>query len=213
MKPNESDIKLKDNFIELKDFEYYKNKEYNPIFMRTLANSIYTINSIFRDNKDNIEIIKSLFESMPFGFGIIKNEENKNLDIVLYSTTNEEYYYECLNNEDFLIDLKDELKDKVQEDFTFQKEENRNNKTYIGMIYEENIIVNIKNIVNNELKELPNIIYYMNQEKKEKIENIIKIFDIKNNVINLNFEIKDEQKPKKKIKKEYYGYNQLDLCF
>ncbi len=81
------------------------------------------------------------------------------------------------------------------------------------MIYEENIIVNIKNIVNNELKELPNIIFYMNQEKKEKIENIIKIFDIKNNVVNLNFEIKDEQKPKKKIKKEYYGYNQLDFVF
>ena len=229
-KPNADDMKLKNNLICLEDFEYYtNNKTYNPMFIRTLANSIYAINHIYEDFKNNPEKINVIFNEMPFGFGEVKNDDNTKTS-VLYTTSNEEHFYKSLNDEEFLNDLQIELDGKIQEDFSFKKEGNNLNKTYAGLIYEENAIFNIKNIIKKDFDELPNLIFYINKEKLETINKISKLFHIEliedndavanatiqiepkiqywpgihnnNELVNINLE-----------NRRFFGFNELDFAF
>ena len=227
MEPNADYMKLENKLISLEDFEYYENEEYNPMFMRTLGNSIYAINAIYRDFHDDTETLKSIFSYMPFGFGKLVNDDNKE-NFVLYTTSNEEHFYKSLNNEDFLEDLKDTLQGKKQIDFSFRKEGKNLDETYSGIIYEENAIFNLKNIIKNEFEELPNLIFYINSHKIGIIDKISKIFDFQlvndeitnatiqiqpkmplwggiSNVTNENNRIIDDKK--------YFGYNELDFVF
>lgn len=227
--PNRNDItNLKDSFIELKDFEYYENQEYNPMFMRTLANTIYAINSIYMDFQNDIDTMKNIFHYMPFGFGKI-NKNNNDIDIediVLYTKSNEENFYKCLNQEDFLIDILNELKGKAQKDFSFRTEGGNINDSYSGIMYEENSIYYFKNMINNkkDLKELPNLIFYINKNRVQTIEKISNIFElevINDTITNSSIQIRRKQQNQIKnfwpgiVKKEkkYFGYNELDFVF
>lgn len=227
--PNRNDItNLKDSFIELKDFEYYENQEYNPMFMRTLANTIYAINSIYMDFQNDIDTMKNIFHYMPFGFGKI-NKNNNDIDIediVLYTKSNEENFYKCLNQEDFLIDILNELKGKAQKDFSFRTEGGNINDSYSGIMYEENSIYYFKNMINNkkDLKELPNLIFYINKNRVQTIEKISNIFElevINDTITNSSIQIRPKQQNQIKnfwpgiVKKEkkYFGYNELDFVF
>ena len=226
LEPKEAN-RIKNYFIELKDFEYYKNEQYNPIFMRVLMNSIYAINSIFFDSNDNLERLKIIFNEMPFGFGLIKTDNISNL--VLYSTSNDENFFKSLNDIDFLVDIIDDLKGKVQEDFTYRTEGQKLNKTYSGLIYEENVILNIKNYLNKDFIELPNLIFYFNEEnnseKIEKIKNIFGLQEKNNNIINsiitinLKFSLwnnnntENESNRNITTNKKYFGYNEIDFVF
>ena len=193
-------INLKDSFIELKDFEYYENQEYNPMFMRTLANTIYAINSIYMDFQNDIDTMKNIFHYMPFGFGKI-NKNNNEIhieDIVLYTKSNEENFYKCLNQEDFLIDILNELKGKAQKDFSFRTEGGNINDSYSGIMYEENSIYYFKNMINNkkDLKELPNLIFYINKKRVKTIEKISNIFElevINDTITNSSIQIRPKQ--------------------
>lgn len=145
------------------------------MFIRTLANSIYATNCIYEDFKNDQKKINAIFNKMPFGFGEVKNDDNTKIS-VLYTTSNEEHFYKSLNDEDFLKDLEIELGWKIQEDFSFKKEGKSLNKTYAGLIYEENAIFNIKNTIKKDFEELPNLIFYINKEKLETIDKISELF-------------------------------------
>ena len=223
--PNTDDMKLKNNLICLRDFEYYENESYNPIFMRALGNSIYAINSIYEDFKNDIEKLEPIFSHMPFGFGKIVKDDTEN--IVLYTISNEEHFYKSLNNEDFLNDLENELKGKKQTDFSFRKEGNNFDESYLGIIYGENAMFNIKNIIKSDYEELPNLIFYINSQKIETIDKLSKIFNfelINDEITNANIQIQPKvpnwsgirnvaEENRIIINKKYYGYNELDFVF
>ena len=229
MEPNNINMKLKNlknNLISLEDFEYYENENYNPIFMRTLGNSIYAINAIYMDFQNDTETLKSIFSYMPFGFGKLVNDDNTE-NFVLYTTSSEEHFYKSLNNEDFLEDLKDALKGKRQIEFSLRKEGKNLDETYSGIICEENAIIKIKNIIKNDFEELPNLIFYINSQKIETINKISNIFnfeltndEITNATINIQPKmafwggIPNITKENRIIDiKKHYGYNEIDFVF
>ena len=227
IEPNINDTTLKNNLICLKDFEYYENKTYNPMFMRTLANTIYAINSIYMDCQNNKEKLNHIFNNMPFGFGEIENDDDNMQSPVLYTISNEEHFYKSLNDKDFLSDLENELTGKIQDEFSYRKEGSNLNNAYSGIIYEENVIFNIKNIVKKNFEELPNLIFYIKKEKIETIDKISKLFDfelIHDDITNATIQIQPkfpywsglnsiEDRNGNIINKNYYGYNELDFVF
>ena len=187
------DIEVKEELLRKNSFEMPGKTKLNPIFLLNLLNIITVVNFVWNATKKNISMFHRILLELKIMFSYIQNGEE--IEYALLSTIPLQIYElvaskgkNCFKEKNYEFD----------KDFLFS---DRNN-AQIGLVYQENSIMQLNVMLNGKELEAPTIIYYMQHE------DCIKLFE--NSVFN---------RPKNFLKLEYTlklgfnGFNDIDYSF
>ena len=180
-------------------FEIFSKVNVNPIFIRELLNIIQVVNFVWIASKNNIDLFHKTLLKLGIMFSyLFRNEINENdgvdyalltpLPIIIYDfiARNGKNSFKYPNNFHF------------NEDF-FSTEKN---ERQIGYIYQENSVSQFLSNVNpKDIDLCPKIMFYLEYESAKELF-IKQIFNSPNNFLKLPHN-----------KKEFNGYNEIDLSF
>ena len=180
-------------------FEIFSKVNVNPIFIRELLNIIQVVNFVWIASKNNIDLFHKTLLKLGIMFSyLFRNENNENdgvdyalltpLPIIIYDfiARNGKNSFKYPNNFNF------------NEDF-FSTEKNDRQIEYI---YQENSVSQFLSNVNpKDIDLCPKIMFYLEYESAKELF-IKQIFNSPNNFLKLPHN-----------KKEFNGYNEIDLSF
>ena len=180
-------------------FEIFSKVNVNPIFIRELLNIIQVVNFVWIASKNNIDLFHKTLLKLGIMFSyLFRNENNENdgvdyalltpLPIIIYDfiARNGKNSFKYSNNFHF------------NEDFFSTKKTDRQ----IEYIYQENSVSQFLSNVNpKDIDLCPKIMFYLEYESAKKLF-IKQIFNSPNNFLKLPHN-----------KKEFNGYNEIDLSF
>ena len=183
--------------LNFDDFEFSENEKYQPILLRVLINSI----NIFNKKYDGINNQEPKF---PIFIQCLDSEGKSQL--ILQTISNADILnYLLIKKKDLFEDLDKPIVNKIDLNMEYSSNSNKNDspkihKKYIdGYLYEKNCMNSfISCFEESDIIIFPNIIFYIKQEKAEKISKIMGI-TIKNSNVEKN--------------KKYQGYNEIDMLF
>ena len=191
------EIEVKEKLFLEKSFEIFIKDNVNPIFILNLLNIINILNFIWNVTKKNIALFHKILLELNLLFSYVKNnvkEKNYQLEYVLLSNLPLNFYEliakygkKCFNKNY-----------KFDTDFLSADR----NKQQIGLVYQENTISQLKSRLEDNGKETPKIMYYL-----DHIEciSLFKqgVFNSPKNFIDLEYISCDK----------YKGYNEIDYSF
>ena len=180
-------------------FEIFSKVNVNPIFIRELSNIIQVVNFVWIASKNNIDLFHKTLLKLGIMFSyLFRNENNENdgvdyalltpLPIIIYDfiARNGKNSFKYSNNFHF------------NEDFFSTKKNDRQ----IEYIYQENSVSQFLSNVNpKDIDLCPKIMFYLEYESAKELF-IKQIFNSPNNFLKLPHN-----------KKEFNGYNEIDLSF
>lgn len=180
-----------DKLLTENSFEIVKKDQLNPIFILNLLNIINIINFIWICTKKNIKMFHEILFELNIMFSYLKNKEQIEYVLLASIPVN---YYESIAKYGKKIFKKDY---KFDHDYLSSSR----NISQIGLVYQENTIVQLCSILNNKQKETPKIMYYINHDECIKLFQQ-KIFNQPMNFLELDYK-----------QGEYFGYNEIDYSF
>ena len=183
--------------LNFDDFEFSENEKYQPILLRVLINSI----NIFNKKYDGINN-----QEPKFPIFIQSIDSKGKSQLILQTISNADILnYLLIKKKDLFEDLDKPIVNKIDLNMEYSSNSNENDhskihKKYIdGYLYEKNCMNSfISCFEESDIIIFPNIIFYIKQEKAEKISKIMGI-TIKNSNVEMN--------------KKYQGYNEIDMLF
>ena len=173
-------------------FEILKKDKLNPIFVLNLINLINIINLVWNCTKKNVEKFHKILLDLDIMFSYLKNKEQ--IEYALLSLIPLHFYefvakygIKCFKKE-YKFDM-----DYLSSD---------RNISQVGLVYQENTVVQITSYLNNKQIDTPTIMYYIKHEDcKALFQN--KIFNQPENFLGLGYVPNDA----------FYGYNEIDYSF
>lgn len=196
---NENIVPESSQLFKKDSFEICSKKKVNPIFIRNLLNIIQIINFIWIATKNNADLFHRILLNLGMQFSyLFRNEKdiNDGVDYALLAPIPSIIY-------DFIAkNGKDSF--KSPNDFFFDEEifSTEKSDTQIGYVYQEASISKILSNLNPEkIIICPKIMYYLEYNFSKELFNK-KLFNSPENYLNLAH-----------YKKEYNGYNEIDMSF
>ena len=186
-----------EKLLDGESFEIIKKENINPIFLLNLINCISIINFVWLATKKNIKDFHNILLKVNIMFSYLKRNEiddKEGIDYILL-TSIPLNFYESITKYG---------KSCFQENYKLDRDylsSDRNNQQ-IGLVYQENTIVQINSLLNDKAKEAPRIMYYIEHAKAVELFKR-EIFNSPSNFPNLKYESSEI----------YMGYNEIDLSF
>ena len=186
------EVEVPDKVIEEDSFEILQKKKLNPIFVLNLINIINIINFVWNCTKKNVEMLHKILLDLNIMFSYLKNDDQ--IEYVLLSLI-------PLNMYEIIAKYgKKCFKREYNFDINYFSADR--NLSQIGLVYQENTIIQINSLLDNKQIDTPTIMYYINN-KDSQILFKNKIFNRPENFLDLDY----------KSEYIYSGYNEIDYSF
>jgi len=199
-------VDIDKEIIKFSHFEFAKNPSYQPILLRILLNSINIYNLLYNTSHE---------KDFPIGIKYLICGDGKKI-MIMYSKSNSDILSDVLNNGLLIFnDAKDIIDlDKIDINFEYCGED-KHIKYITGLDFEKNSINQLLSNIKENIKVLPNIMFYIDEKYHEMLADKLKLTP--KAIINLltpteipKVTYKTRQIEETEVKK-YTGFNELDL--
>ena len=202
----ERKVDIDKEIIKFSHFEFAKNPSYQPILLRILLNSINIYNLLYNTSHE---------KDFPISIKYLICGDGKKI-MIMYTKSDSDILSDVLNNGLLIFnDAKDIIElNKIDINFEYCGED-KNIKYITGLDFEKNSINQLLSNIKENIKVLPNIIFYIDEKYHKTLADKLKLTPkaIKNLLISTEIPkatYKTRQIEETEVKK-YTGFNELDL--
>ena len=202
----ERKVDIDKEIIKFSHFEFAKNPSYQPILLRILLNSINIYNLLYNTSHE---------KDFPISIKYLICGDGKKI-MIMYTKSDSDILSDVLNNGLLIFnDVKDIIElNKIDINFEYCGED-KNIKYITGLDFEKNSINQLLSNIKENIKVLPNIIFYIDEKYHKTLADKLKLTPkaIKNLLTSTEIPkvtYKTRQIEETEVKK-YTGFNELDL--
>ena len=173
-------IEVKEKLLNEESFEMLLLTQINPIFTLNLLNVIMIVNFVWNAVKKNINLFHKILLDLNIMFSYVLKNNDTEIAYTLLATV-PVLFYELIAEKG-----KKCLKGKYIYNNEFLS--NDRNIAQIGLVYQENTIVQLNSMLNNKQTESPSIMYFL---KKDISTELFKqsVFNMPNNYLDLEYKL------------------------
>ena len=186
-------IEVKEELLSKNSFEMFEKTKLNPVFLLNLLNIITVVNFVWNATKKNILKFHRILLELKIMFSYIQNSDE--IEYALLSTIPLQIYElvaskgkNCFKDHNYEFN-----KDFLSSD---------RNKAQIGLVYQENAIIQLNTMLNGKELETPTIMYYLHHKECKKLFKS-SVFNRPENFLNLKYTLKPG----------FHGYDEIDHSF
>ena len=173
-------IEVKEELVNEKSFEMLTLSEINPIFTLNLLNVIMIVNFVWNATKKNISLFHKILLDLNIMFSYVLKNNDREIGFALLATVPVQYYE--------LIAEKGKKCFKGNYSFNNEFLSFDRNIAQIGLVYQENTIVQLNSMLNEKQTEAPNIMYFLCKEIcTELFEK--SVFNLPKNYLDLEYKL------------------------
>ena len=173
-------IEVKEELVNEKSFEMLTLSEINPIFTLNLLNVIMIVNFVWNATKKNITLFHKILLDLNIMFSYVLKNNDREIGFALLATVPVQYYE--------LIAEKGKKCFKGNYSFNNEFLSFDRNIAQIGLVYQENTIVQLNSMLNEKQTEAPNIMYFLCKEIcTELFEK--SVFNLPKNYLDLEYKL------------------------
>ena len=154
-------IEVKEKLVNEESFEMLKLSQINPIFALNLLNVIMIVNFVWNAGKKNIGLFHKILLDLNIMFSYVLKNNDTEIAYTLLATV-PVHFYELIAEKG-----KKCLKDKYNYNNEFLS--NDRNPAQIGLVYQENTIVQLNSMLNEKQTESPNIMYFLKKDASTEL--------------------------------------------
>jgi hypothetical protein len=202
----ERKVDIDKEIIKFSHFEFAKNPSYQPILLRILLNSINIYNLLYNTSHE---------KDFPISIKYLICGDGKKI-MIMYTKSDSDILSDVLNNGLLIFnDAKDIIElNKIDINFEYCGED-KHIKYITGLDFEKNSINQLLSNIKENIKVLPNIIFYIDEKYHKTLADKLKLTPkaIKNLLTSTEMPkptYKTRQFEETEVKK-YTGFNELDL--
>ena len=173
-------IEVKEELVNEKSFEMLTLSEINPIFTLNLLNVIMIVNFVWNATKKNISLFHKILLDLNIMFSYVLKNNDREIGFALLATVPVQYYEL----------IAEKRKKCFKGNYSFNNEflSFDRNIAQIGLVYQENTIVQLNSMLNEKQTEAPNIMYFLCKEIcTELLEK--SVFNLPKNYLDLEYKL------------------------
>ena len=173
-------IKVKEELLNEKSFEMLNLSDINPIFTLNLLNVIMIVNFVWNATKKNIDLFHKILLDLNLMFSYVLKNNDGEIGFALLATV-PVHFYEL---------IAEKGKKCFKGDYSFNNEflSFDRNIAQIGLVYQENTIVQLNSMLNEKQTEAPNIMYFLCKEICTELYEK-SVFNLPKNFLDLEYKL------------------------
>ena len=173
-------LEVKEQLVDEDSFEMLKLSKINPIFTLNLLNVIMIINFVWNAVKKNINLFHKILLDLNIMFSYVLKNNDTEIGYTLLATVPIHFYEliaekgkKCLNSK---YNYNDEF-------LSYDR-----NSAQIGLVYQENTIVQLNSMLNEKQIESPNIMYFLKEDISAELFKQ-SVFNMPKNYLDLKYKL------------------------
>lgn len=173
-------IEVKEELLNEKSFEMLNLSDINPIFTLNLLNVIMIVNFVWNATKKNIDLFHKILLDLNLMFSYVLKNNDGEIGFALLATV-PVHFYELIGEKG---------KKCFKGDYSFNNEflSFDRNIAQIGLVYQENTIVQLNSMLNEKQTEAPNIMYFLCKEICTELYEK-SVFNLPKNFLDLEYKL------------------------
>ena len=173
-------IEVKEELLNEKSFEMLNLSDINPIFTLNLLNVIMIVNFVWNATKKNIDLFHKILLDLNLMFSYVLKNNDGEIGFALLATV-PVHFYEL---------IAEKGKKCFKGDYSFNNEflSFDRNIAQIGLVYQENTIVQLNSMLNEKQTEAPNIMYFLCKEICTELYEK-SVFNLPKNFLDLEYKL------------------------
>ena len=173
-------IEVKEELLNEKPFEMLNLSDINPIFTLNLLNVIMIVNFVWNATKKNIDLFHKILLDLNLMFSYVLKNNDGEIGFALLATV-PVHFYEL---------IAEKGKKCFKGDYSFNNEflSFDRNIAQIGLVYQENTIVQLNSMLNEKQTEAPNIMYFLCKEICTELYEK-SVFNLPKNFLDLEYKL------------------------
>lgn len=173
-------IEVKEELLNEKSFEMLNLSDINPIFTLNLLNVIMIVNFVWNATKKNIDLFHKILLDLNLMFSYVLKNNDGEIGFALLATV-PVHFYEL---------IAEKGKKCFKSDYSFNNEflSFDRNIAQIGLVYQENTIVQLNSMLNEKQTEAPNIMYFLCKEICTELYEK-SVFNLPKNFLDLEYKL------------------------
>jgi len=173
-------IEVKEELLNEKPFEMLNLSDINPIFTLNLINVIMIVNFVWNATKKNIDLFHKILLDLNLMFSYVLKNNDGEIGFALLATV-PVHFYEL---------IAEKGKKCFKGDYSFNNEflSFDRNIAQIGLVYQENTIVQLNSMLNEKQTEAPNIMYFLCKEICTELYEK-SVFNLPKNFLDLEYKL------------------------
>ena len=173
-------IGVKEELLNEKSFEMLNLSDINPIFTLNLLNVIMIVNFVWNATKKNIDLFHKILLDLNLMFSYVLKNNDGEIGFALLATV-PVHFYEL---------IAEKGKKCFKGDYSFNNEflSFDRNIAQIGLVYQENTIVQLNSMLNEKQTEAPNIMYFLCKEICTELYEK-SVFNLPKNFLDLEYKL------------------------